>query len=350
MYLCLSSGHSVRYRLDVLRALSMPAGAYLQFRYDLKYVAPGVRVACEKGLAVQQRALIAYIDQANKSRPPEIVPVRFATIKDVLILGTTVSIRLCLEQFAHAEQLEAFNNEVNQTSAGTTPRLQSDAKVKGCYWVDLNTEPRTVTRSATLLSWQEIVGQLVAHEDFASEDFFISVADLKRHRWGKSRTVNPSDGHFVLDSARDYSLLIYQFHPQATPKNGTIQLTSSAATLQIISDASIAVDSRYDHKQVILKTSALLDEEHVRLRLLCGSKDTTIDGLYFDLPCIVKGGRISAIFYASVLAASLAAPNLMALFANPNISRALFPYAIAVTLIASILAAVIAVFRVRKLF
>jgi hypothetical protein len=40
MFLCLSSGTRARYRQDVLRALAMPLGTELQFRYDLKWIAP----------------------------------------------------------------------------------------------------------------------------------------------------------------------------------------------------------------------------------------------------------------------------------------------------------------------
>lgn len=349
MFLCLSSGQSVRYRLDVLRALSMPPGTYLQFRYDLKYVAPGVRAACEKEFPHQKQALIAYIDQADKSRAPEIVPVRFATVQDGQILGTTISLRLCLEQFAQAEQLDAFNSEVSQISAGTIPQLQTDGKIKGFYWAYLNAEPRTVIRSSTASSWQEIAGQLAAHQDFGSEEFFISVVGLKRDRWGKGRAILPTQGEFRLDPAKTYSLQIYQFHPRTTPINSLIQLSPSATALQVTSEPSLAVDSRYDHKQVSLKTSALMDEERVRLRISCRNDETKSDGLYFDLACTVKGSRKSSIAYAFILAAALAAPNLLALFSNPNISKEVFPYAVIINIAASVLAAVVAVYRIRKL-
>jgi len=39
MFVCLSSGSSARYREDILRALAMPVGSRLQFRYDQKWVA-----------------------------------------------------------------------------------------------------------------------------------------------------------------------------------------------------------------------------------------------------------------------------------------------------------------------
>ena len=39
MLLCLSSAAMPRYKQDILRALAMPAGARLQFRYNLRWVA-----------------------------------------------------------------------------------------------------------------------------------------------------------------------------------------------------------------------------------------------------------------------------------------------------------------------
>lgn len=38
MLLCLSSGFTPRYRDDVLRAISMPSGSHLRFRYELSLI------------------------------------------------------------------------------------------------------------------------------------------------------------------------------------------------------------------------------------------------------------------------------------------------------------------------
>src|SRR5690348_6327914 len=101
MYLCMSSGTNPRYRQDVLRALAMPPGADLQFRYRLRWLSPNTQAALGTIGNAKPRALIAYIDQSDPDRTPHLVPCRFARIIDATRHGSTVSLVLRLEGYAH---------------------------------------------------------------------------------------------------------------------------------------------------------------------------------------------------------------------------------------------------------
>jgi hypothetical protein len=80
-FICLSSGASPRYREDITRALALPVGTVLQFRYDKAYLTQAVRIAVEQGTAAGQPAIIVYIDQSVQGQAPSYVPCRYARIR-----------------------------------------------------------------------------------------------------------------------------------------------------------------------------------------------------------------------------------------------------------------------------
>lgn len=128
MFLCLSSGATPRYREDVLRALSMPWGSVLQFRYLKRYVAPGILENTKSTNQAVSRAIIAHIDQTDPNKAPEIIPCRFASITDVTEVGTAVTLTLQLQEFAFADDLAKFNEELKQKARGTLPAWQTDGE------------------------------------------------------------------------------------------------------------------------------------------------------------------------------------------------------------------------------
>lgn len=109
MFICLSSGASPRYRQDILRAIAMPKGSQLQFRYDSSLLASGIRNSIGEISKMGGTCLIAYIDQSDQSKEPELIPCRFAQLSDVKAHGTTVSLTFIVEDFACAANIPEFN-------------------------------------------------------------------------------------------------------------------------------------------------------------------------------------------------------------------------------------------------
>src|SRR6266704_881345 len=72
MLLYLSSGHSRRYREDVLRSAGLPKGAVIQFRYDERHLGTGVKGLISTGKVAGNDVLIAYSDQSAKDKEPEL--------------------------------------------------------------------------------------------------------------------------------------------------------------------------------------------------------------------------------------------------------------------------------------
>lgn len=90
MYVCLSSGARPRYRRDIIRALAMPAGTWIQFRYAREWVSPAILADLadsKKRKALPGKGvLISYVDQTDPQRDPELLPCRMASLVDVVPL------------------------------------------------------------------------------------------------------------------------------------------------------------------------------------------------------------------------------------------------------------------------
>lgn len=316
MFICLSSGASPRYRQDVLRAMAMPKGSRLQFRYDSRWIAPGIRDRLSTGGAKSTPSLIVYIDQHDSTKVPELIPCRFAMLVDAVSHGTTVSLVLALEEFGYAEDLNAFNNEARSASAGTLPTWQPDGKIRGAYWLEIGQEPRTVVKSLKLAEWEKIVAQIAGHPDFAHESYFYTMEAMIPV--GLEIPVSPQGGVYELAPSQEYELRIYHFHPANVPVGPRLRLDTSSRWLTFTTNPLLILDSRYDLKRVRLKTGRPTARETAVLTIL---RDGTIGeaNLEFDLPLQIRGTFWSTLGYGTLLGILLAAPQVVAAFSNPTL-------------------------------
>lgn len=97
--LCLSSGIRPRYREDVLRAVSMPKGSRLRFRYLAELVPDELRTQLSKNVLSGAEVVIAYLARYDASVQPTAVPVRGAKLCSSKVAGQMVLLDFELEDF-----------------------------------------------------------------------------------------------------------------------------------------------------------------------------------------------------------------------------------------------------------
>jgi hypothetical protein len=74
-FICFSSGAQRQYRDDIIRAMAMPAGCELTFRYRHKYLSRAVQDYLQGGkVSGTDEVLICYLDQSDRSRPVDSFP------------------------------------------------------------------------------------------------------------------------------------------------------------------------------------------------------------------------------------------------------------------------------------
>ena len=181
MFVCLSSGAKPRYRQDILRAIAMPRGALLQFRYGLELVAENIQARIRNETTGGERVLIAYLDQSDRTKPPEFVPCRFAKMVAARIHGSTTSLTFELDSFAYVEDVEGFNSHLRNVCRDNLPFRQTanDEYAQGAFWFEVPAEAvNNVIPTCDLQNWESIIKQLVRHQDFARENCFYTIEGL----------------------------------------------------------------------------------------------------------------------------------------------------------------------------
>lgn len=347
MYICLSSGTRPRYRQDILRAIAMPKGAQLQFRYDRRWIASDVlaSLSSTKG----QPALIAYVDQADPTKVPEVVPCRYASIKDVVEHGSTVSILFSLEEFAFAQDSIAFNRGLQTQSANTLPSWQSDNSLKGAYWLKLSSDPQQVIQSKKLDDWESIVTQLAERSDFKEENNFYVIEGM--YPAGKEKKDDFQPHGYELIPEKEYEIRTYHFHPKTNPKGSKIRFDSANDSVKFISSRVLHLDSRYDLKRVRLRAAKTQKEEASLIsltRVQTSPNGDESEEWDFDLPLHIKGSYWPTLAIGVFVGILLAAPQVTAALSNSNLPSESRWVIIIVSVIANLVAAIFAAFNFRK--
>ncbi len=318
MFIFLSSGASPRYRQDVLRALEMPKGARLQFRYDSKWIAANVRDLISKKEVNGTPSLIAYIDQHDKTKTPELIPCRFAVLVDAVSHGSTVSLTLALEEFGHAENLVAFNSEM-KSGSDKLPTWGPEGSISGAYWIDIAQELKTVARSTTLATWEKIVAQIAERMDFAEESCFYVVTGL--YPVGQDSPLSHESGCYELAGGREYEVRIYHFHPRKAPEQTWLRLATASESLRFTTNSLLTIDSRYDLKRARLKAGKPAKQEYTVFSIyrVTSDRQNVLGTWEFDLPLRIKGSFWLTLAQGVLLGILLAGPQIVAAFSNPSL-------------------------------
>lgn len=265
--LCLSSSAMPRYRQDILRALSMPAGARLQFRYTLSLLASGVRDRVKDNGLVGQDACLAYIETSDKSKEPEIVPTRAGKVVRSEVQGDFCVLEFALQGYAYAGDLGAFNRQL-RTQDGNLPHWKGNDLI-GHFCSEVKADTTLPLKlDAGKAQWQEICRALSKFPAFGGERVFYLVEGVKT--LSDSAQVMCDDGIYQFESGGLYEIRLVHFSPirlafPARPQNKDMDwlvIDSDEKALTIVGTNTAAVDSDYDRKSFRVRaatTSVPLD-------------------------------------------------------------------------------------------
>lgn len=319
MLLCLSSGSSRRYRDDVRRSLAQPWGSVLQFRYLKRYFAAGV-LEGTKNTKGPSHVLIAYLDLSDQSKVPEVVPCRFALLKEVAEAGTAVALQLELQEFAVASDVADANREIREKAKGNVPVWEPDGekkKAKGDYCLEVKTDPATISRSQKLDDWEKIVAELAKRADFKEETSFYTMLGITETPSKAAIAVN--QGKYDLRPGREYEVDLYHFYPKDSVLTDCLTLTTTSQWLTFTRNPTLQLDSRYDLKHTRFKTGKPTSGEDIWLSVTRNTKEAGMPQVEFDLIGHVGGNRWQTLAYGLVLGCLLAGPQIITTLTNPNL-------------------------------
>jgi hypothetical protein len=364
LHICLSSGSSEQYRADVLRALILPPRTVLQFRYQDGIIDPLILSALQNGTFKSSRALVAYIDQTlpDPAKPPEIVPIRFATILAAPQYGRTYVVHIRLEEFCRISDLKAFNDEV-RTGSNVVPVWTGD-KAVGKYWLQMS-EPTAVVPDENLVNFEDTAKVLARHQDFMGEALFYHIIGIRSVSEGGA--VVARAGEYMLDANHNYELEVFHFSPKPQAEVRLV-FESGTSSLILTSNSTLFISSRYDLKKVSLRAlnppppqgelPDIVDSDSQRSTAHTGSiisvfrlakgQDPKEREWQIDLPVRIRPDLQAVTAFGVVLGLALSAPAIVAIWGNdktPTGGKVAFT---AIVLIAYLVLGVFAAHGLRK--
>jgi hypothetical protein len=257
--ICLSSGLTPQYRLDILRLLALPNGGFLQFRYGEELIASGLRSPLSRNTMVGQKILLAHIDCNAPARLPDhncpITPCRYSELVESKKVGSFYFLQLKVEEYACWGNTANSQNEVR----GERPHWTADGKLHGLWCFESEVNEQTWLKERKLNGWQNVIKLLHKSQDFAHEPFFYVVEGI--YPRGQEEACEAANGEFELRSEVDYVMRIFHLHPEADTVSmetaaGTIKIDFSQPQIEAITSPVLPVASPYDLKSFNFRATA----------------------------------------------------------------------------------------------
>lgn len=255
--LCLSSGLTPQYRLDILRLLALPTGMHIQFRYGRDIIQEGLRKQLAENALRGSKILLAYVDCTDSARRTggncPIVPCRHAILEYSTTLASFSFLRLRLAQFAPCSDIESFQKQVSRDRPHWSETPEG-SQLTGHWCFESSVGEQACQRGDSTEAWQQVIRQLWKRTDFNQELFFFTVVGLyPRVASEPSEPVRPESGEFILKSEKDYELRMFHFHPDGDShtmaKNaGMLKVEVAKPHLESVTTPTLPVDSPYDLK------------------------------------------------------------------------------------------------------
>lgn len=337
--LLLSSGARPRYLEDVVRALALPQGGTIQFRYETKIVSPHVAYLVEEGKLKGQRCYLTYLDNRDKTKRPEIVPVREATIVDARKFGSSYIFYMTAERYVRTEELSRLVQLLESGVQDSLPSWSSpSAREPSGYWVNSLNSPiaedllvvHDPENRKHLEFFEQTVRNLSAHLDFEDSSrrvFFnvIRVSDLEGTTvpFAKRRK-----NQWELRPGVNYRLEIYHYFPEegTHTERQPIWIVAGAEGLglKLLWGSALRVDSEYDWKTVQFTTNANT-RSTANAITICRSTDVSdLKAISVDVAfdVVVKTAKIRNIAQAIIIGVFVALPGLFAALAAQKLTMA----------------------------
>jgi hypothetical protein len=375
MYLCLSSASRAGYSKDVVDTLAAPMGGERQFRYDQKWVEPAIRQLADQGkVPANAKCLLCFIDLRGNPKDPFILPLREATLTQVIPVGSTYTLVFRLGAFRRPSDMRQFSKVARKEfpELHRIEAVQGKREPKGFLWIDAKNQldsklKSVVTDGNWALEWEQIVCDYLnvmnSPEQFSTEFYdkdaltsaegkfkdqspFYVFYDLKSVPDGKRVKSETKENRSAFQLAPDstYELLFYHYHPSKAFPDVRLSLSTTHDGAKIVSNESHAFNTRYDVKRFTLSTTSVLSGASGNIlvsRIFAdGASATSVGDIYLHYGVASSKGKMA--LYILGIAAAFAIPQLMILW---NSTPAAGPAQYIIVVVAALTLGTLAIFK-----
>jgi hypothetical protein len=266
---CLSSGLTPQYRLDILRCLALPAGMSIQFRYGQSLIAENLREELAANRLAGSVVLLAYVDYTDaykkESATCPVTPCRYASLTSSSRIGSKFFLAFELGAFAKTLQPPAVDEMLDNNSPKWTSG-EKGLEVRGLSCFSTTAKASLPDSSPSVEAWEALIRQLATGSDFSEEPLFFVIEGVYERSKNDDKRQEPIKGEYRFKADKDYSLRIFHLHPRrdnvAMPKSvGMMKVRFGEPQLSGITASAIPVDSPYDLKYFRFRSGSVTREE-----------------------------------------------------------------------------------------
>lgn len=329
MLIMLSSCKRKRYRDDVLRCLAAPKGGKIQFRYSKKIVSDPIWDDPRKYEGQSGLVCSVNLEVVGKSCP--LVPVRAVIIDRIFIHGTTLSVSFTIDDLAFTEDIQRFTEEVSDKSDKQIPfNIQEHSHAEGStglFFFELPDPIDNLSRENTIANWERITTTLYKQPGYSEEQFFWTVLGIRKTELdGVAERENFEQWKALVSRNKDYTLLIYVYHPLTdrwNPTTSRLALTSGVE-ISTSSPHDLVIDSPYDMRRWSFRISSEDGIAPKRAWIKIGpvvqtGADAT-PAWEIDLPLEVRFPWLSFVGSVIPLGLAIALPSVIAIWLQQNLT------------------------------
>jgi hypothetical protein len=273
--LLLSSGATRQYLEDVVRALALPDGGHIQFRYESSLLAPEVIARFDSEGLAGRICYLAYLDNRQRGKTPEIVPVREAVARKVEKLGDIYIFYMDVKRYIQTREIidqKLLEKLAQDRLPSWKPNYENDPKhpIEG-FWVNFLSErfpnplllSHDLSKRSHLDAFKNSADVLVKHGDFDDLRPFFNVLGIREAnvlgiRDAAGAEVSFSNNEWDLAPNQEYALEVYHYYPgervETDRRVRWLSFRAIGGLLAVLGRQDIRIDSAYDVKTIRLVT------------------------------------------------------------------------------------------------
>ncbi|MEI8406191.1 MULTISPECIES: hypothetical protein [unclassified Kribbella] len=286
-FLLLSSDDRRRYAEDIQTVLAAPVGSVIQFRYDQKWVTPGLQAAVRDRQAKGSSALLGF--SSSRSADPFVLPVRYATVVEAECVAEMYIFKLRIGGYPDLDGYPTSLPELVELSRVTKGELTTDTVFRPAT-ATFPPMPAEVTDRMDE-RWLGIARRLALHPTF-QKSYFLRVAPIETKRNKVLRF--DQDGQIETIDGQSLRVVTYIFAEQYASDAGfKLACTPGGTSLRNASDEVYDVALRYDRVEFWLHLAAENFDTLSRVTISLASENaaaTTIPA-YVRLPLVVSRSK-----------------------------------------------------------
>lgn len=363
-----SSGARPLYLENVVRALALPTGETMKYRYEAVLVSETFRKLADTSIPFRSSpvagdiAYLSYLDNRKKGSPPKVYPIRDATIESVTVLGSTYVIQMALECFIDWPEGEKLDELVADLAIDPLPHWvpgaptdmatgQADpekSKATGCWLAETNPLPDRLFRRYKehgrphLEAFEAATKAITAGTDFADgKRMFATITGFY-----ESKRKLPV-GNDALKAGRSYDLYVYHFQPgdgtHAPLENFRLLVNSDNPDVVVVGTAERHVEARYDEVIFTFRVAEEAKDGAVNLGLSVTRTETGATEPVYILRSLlrrqVKSSRLRKLAFGAIIGIGLFGTQAVTLFASGGATATTTLAALAFSMIAGMGAA-----------